>query len=135
MDSVTITEFYSARGDWMNSMNKMVIYALVVGIVMYVLVIYLAFIQKDLTIHQLILMLAAPFVSGFLSGGIKKGLILGFIIPLVMLMVEAIVIQPGAFTDANVVMAIILMMVLPFAGISAALGVAGGFLGKRIFKK
>jgi len=113
----------------------MVIRALVAGIAIYVLVIILASIQRDLTGSQLILMLVAPFVTGFLSGGVKKGLTLGFLISFVMLIVEAIIIMPGAFTDPNVVMAVLLMMVLPFAGISVALGAAGGFLGKRIFKK
>jgi len=113
----------------------MVILALVAGIAIYVLVIILAYIQRDLTGSQLILMLVAPFVTGFLSGGIKKGLTLGFLVSFVMLVVEAIIIMPGAFTDPNVVMAVLLMMALPWAGISVALGAAGGFLGKRIFKK
>jgi len=75
-------------------MNR-TIYALIVGIVMYVLVIYLAYIQRDLTGSQLILMLAAPFVMGVLSGGIEKGLINGFLLSFVMLMLEAIIIQSG----------------------------------------
>ena len=116
-------------------MDKKIIYALIVGIVMYLLLIYLAYVQRDLTGSQLVLMLATPFVVGFLSGGVKKGLVIGFGVSFVMLLLEVMVIQWGAFTDPNVVMAIIVMMVLPFALISAGLGTAGGLLGRRIFKK
>jgi hypothetical protein len=102
---------------------------------MYALVIVLAYIQRDLAGAQLILMLATPFVVGFLSEGAKRGLLLGFLISFVMLIVEEVVLQPAAFADPNVVMAIILMMALPFALISAGLGVAGGFVGGKVFKK
>jgi len=115
-------------------LDKRFILAIVVGIVIYVPVIILASIQRDLTGQQLILMLVAPLMTGFLSGGIKNGLILGFLVSFVMLIVESIVIMPGAFTNPNVAIAVILM-VLPFAGISLAIGAAGGLLGKRIFKK
>ena len=116
-------------------MDKKIIYALIVGIVMYLLLIYLAYVQRDLTGSQLVLMLATPFVVGFLSGGVKKGLVIGFGVSFVMLLLEVMVIQWGAFTDPNVVMAIIVMMVLPFALISAGGGAAGGCLCRRIFKK
>ncbi len=109
--------------------------AIVVGIVMYALVIVLASIQKDLTLPQLILMLATPFVIGFLAGGVKNGLIFGFIVSFVMLIVEAVVLQPSAFADPNRAMATILMMALPFGLISAGLGAAGGFAGSKVFKK
>jgi hypothetical protein len=51
-----------------------------------------------------------------------------------MLMVEEIVLQSGAFTNPNIVMAII-MLSLPFALISAGLGALGGLIGKRLLKK
>lgn len=112
-----------------------VVAAALIGIVLYAFVIVLASIQRDLTLPQLILMLAAPFVIGFVAGGVKKGLMLGFIIPFVMLIVEAIVLQPGAFADPNVAMAAIIMTALPFGLISAGLGAAGGFAGRKTFKK
>lgn len=116
-------------------MNMRTVSAIVVGIIMYALVIVLASVQRDLTGAQLILMLAAPFVIGFLSGGVKKGLMLGFLVSFVMLIVEGLVLQSGAFADPNVAMAIIIMMALPFALISAGLGAAGGFIGKKVHKK
>ncbi len=116
-------------------MDKKIGYALVVGIVMYALLIYLAYIQRDLTGPQLVLMLATPFVMGVLSGGVKKGLIIGFIVSFVVVLFEVIMLQWNALADYNVVMAIVLMMVLPFALISAGLGAVGGLLGRRIFKK
>lgn len=116
-------------------MDKTIVYPVVVGIAMYTLVIYLAFIQRDLTVSQLILMLAAPFTIGVLSGGIKRGLILGFLIAFIMVVLEAAIIQTGAFVNPNVIMAIVLMMALPLAAISAGLGAVGGLIGKRLFKK
>jgi uncharacterized membrane protein len=109
--------------------------AIAVGIVMYAFVIVLASAQKDLTLPQLILMLATPFVIGFLVGGVKNGLIFGFIISFVMLIIEAVVLQPSAFSDPNRAMATILMMALPFGLISAGLGAAGGLAGRKVFKK
>jgi hypothetical protein len=114
-------------------MDKKIVYALVAGIVVYLLIICLAYVQRDLTIHQLILLLAAPFVMGLLCGGIKNGVILSVVVSFVMLMVELIVISPGAFTNINVVLAFI-VMTLPFVGISAGLGAVGGLVGRRIFK-
>jgi uncharacterized membrane protein len=109
--------------------------AIVVGLVMYALVIVLASVQRDLTFPQFILMLVTPFVIGFLVGGVKKGLIFGFIIPFVMLIVEAVILQSGAFADPNTALATVLMLALPFGLISAVLGAAGGFAGRRVFKK
>ena len=116
-------------------MNRRTIFAVVVGVIMYSLLIVLASIQKDLTGAQLILMLATPFVIGFVAVGVKKGLMLGFLVSFVMLIVEIVVIQPGAFANPNVAAAIILMMAMPWALISTGLGALGGFLGKRVFKK
>jgi hypothetical protein len=116
-------------------MNKHTVFSIVVGIVMYALVIYLAFLQRDLTGQQLILMLVAPLVIGFFSGGIKRGIILGFLISFVMLLLEAAIIQTGAFSNPNAVMAVIIAMVLPFAAISAGLGALGGLVGRRMFRK
>jgi hypothetical protein len=115
--------------------DKKIIYALVVGTVLYALLIYLAYVQRDLTGSQLVLMLAAPVVMGALSGGVKKGVIVGFVVSFIMLLVEVIVLQSGAFTDVNVVAAVIIMMALPWALISAGLGAVGGLVGRRIFKK
>ena len=115
-------------------MDKTTIRALSVGIVIYAVVIVLAYVQRDLSGPQLILMLVAPFLTGILSKGVKKGLILGFSVAFVMMIIELIVLQPGDFADLNVMMAMILMMALPVAVISALLGAIGGFLGKRIFK-
>ena len=116
-------------------MDKKIVRALIGGIAVYVLVIILAYIQRDLSGPQLLLMLVAPFVTGFLATGVKKGLILGFLISFVMLIVEALILMPGAFSDPNVVMAILLMSALPFALISIPLGATGGLLGRRVFKK
>jgi uncharacterized membrane protein len=102
---------------------------------MYALVIVLASGQRDLTLPQLILMLATPFVIGFLAGGVKKGLVFGFIVPFVMLVVEAVVLQPGTFTDPNVAMAAVIMMALPFGLLSTGLDAAGGYAGGKAFKK
>ena len=111
------------------------IYALVVGVVLYVLLVYLAYVERDLTGSQLVLMLATPLVMGVLSGGVRKGAFVGFVVSFVMLLVEVIVLQSGAVTDVNVVAAVIIMMVLPWALISAGLGAVGGLVGRRIFKK
>jgi len=111
------------------------IYALVVGVVLYVLLVYLAYVERDLTGSQLVLMLATPLVMGVLSGGVRKGAFVGFVVSFVMLLVEVIVLQSGAFSDVNVVAAVIIMMVLPWALISAGLGAVGGLVGRRIFKK
>jgi len=115
--------------------NKNIIYSVVIGVAIYAVVIYLAFIQRDLTGQQLILMLAAPLAIGVVSGGVKKGLSFGFLIPFIMLILESAVLQPGAFANPNVVLAVVVMMVLPLAAISAGLGAAGGLIGKRVFKK
>jgi len=115
-------------------LDKKIIVAIAVGIAVYIPVIYLASVQRDLTGQQLILMLAAPFVVGIISGGVKNGLILGFLVSFIMLILESLVIMPGAFSNPNVAMTVV-VMTLPIAGISLALGAAGGFLGKRVFKK
>jgi len=115
-------------------LDKKIIVAIAVGIAAYIPVIYLASVQRDLTGQQLILMLAAPFVVGIISGGVKNGLILGFLVSFIMLILESLVIMPGAFSNPNVAMTVV-VMTLPIAGISLALGAAGGFLGKRVFKK
>jgi predicted permease len=80
-------------------------------------------------------MVATPFVASFLAGGVKSGLAFGLIVPFVMLIVEAIVLQPNSFADPNIAMAIILMMALPFGLISTGLGAAGSFAGRKVFKK
>jgi mannose/fructose/N-acetylgalactosamine-specific phosphotransferase system component IIC len=116
-------------------MKMRIVSAILVGIVLYAIVIVLASIQRDLTLPQLILMLITPFVIGFLAGGVKNGLILGFTVPFVMLIVEVAVLQPGVFSDPNVALAAVLMTALPFGLISAGLGAAGGFAGRRAFKK
>lgn len=115
-------------------MNKRTISAVAVGIIMYALLIALAYAQRDLTLAQLVLMLATPFVIGFLSGGIKKGLMLGFLISLVMFTIEVMVIQQGILADVNVALTVIIMMVLPLVLISAGLGAVGGFAGKKLLK-
>jgi len=115
-------------------LDKTTINALIVGIVIYAVVIVLASMQRELTGSQLILMLVAPLLTGILSKGVKKGLILGSSVAFVMIIVELNVLEPGVFVDINLIMAMILMMALPVAAISALLGAIGGFLGKRIFK-
>jgi len=128
-------DYAATEGYFGDYMDKKIIYALAVGIVMYALLVYLAYLQRDLTGVQLILMLATPFVMGVLSGGVKRGLMMGFAVSFVVLLLEVMMLQWGAFSDPNVVMAVVIMMVLPFALISAVLGMAGGLLGRRIFKK
>lgn len=123
--------FIPCKGD---DVDKKTIYSVLAGIVLYAVVIALANVQRDLTGSQLILMLAAPLVVGILSGGIKKGLMLGFLVPFAMLIVEFIIIYPGAFTNPNVAAAVAIMNVLPFAALSMGLGAAGGLIGRRIFK-
>ncbi len=108
--------------------------AIFAGAILYVIVIALRYVQNDLTGPQLLLMLAAPAATGLLARGVKKGLTPSFAISLVMLTLEAVITLPGAFANPNVAVAIILML-LPFALISAALGAVGGLLGRRIFKK
>ncbi|NWG10333.1 hypothetical protein HXY33_01065 [Candidatus Bathyarchaeota archaeon] len=100
---------------------------------MYVLLIVLASVQGDLTIHQLIIVLAAPIIMGVISARVKMGLILGFVVSLIMLIVEAFVIQPEVFANPNIIAAVVLMS-LPFVLLSATLGAIGGFAGKRLFK-
>jgi len=117
-------------------MDKKTIYALVAGTVLYILLLYLAYIQRDLTGQQLILMLVAPLLIGFLSGGVKRGLILSFLLSFTMFIVEVIVMfGPGALSNPNVFMAILLMMALPLTGLSAGLGAVGGLIGRLVFKK
>lgn len=116
-------------------MDRKIVYAIVVGIVMYMLLLYLAYLQRDLTGSQLVLILATPLVMGILSAGVKKGLMVGFAVSFVMVLIEVMILQWGAFADVNVVMAVVIMMVVPLALLSAGLGALGGLLGRRIFKK
>ena len=116
-------------------MDKNVIYAVVVGVVLYIMLVYLAYVQGELTGPQLLLMLIAPIVMGVLSGGVKKGTITSFVVSFLALLVEVVIMQSGTFSDINVVMAVIIMMLLPWALISAGLGALGGLVGRRIFKK
>ena len=109
--------------------------AIATGIMMYLLIIALVYVQRDLMGSQLVFMLTTPFVIGFLSGGVKRGLLLRFLIPFIMLIVKEVALQSGAFADPNVAMTVILIMALPFALISTGLGAAGGFLDRRLFKK
>jgi hypothetical protein len=116
-------------------MDKNVIYAVVVGVVLYIMLVYLAYVQGELTGPQLLLMLITPIVMGVLSGGVKKGTITSFVVSFLALLVEVVIMQSGTFSDINVVMAVIIMMLLPWALISAGLGALGGLVGRRIFKK
>ncbi|MDH7563953.1 MAG: hypothetical protein QHH24_03595 [Candidatus Bathyarchaeota archaeon] len=95
----------------------------------------MAYVQGELTGPQLLLMLVAPFVVGVLSGGVKRGAALGFVFSFVAVIAEVAILQSGALGDVNVVMAVIIMMALPWALISTGLGALGGLLGRRIFKK
>lgn len=53
-------------------MDKTVIQPIVIGIVMYGVLIVLAYAQRDLTVTQLILMVAAPLLIGIFSREIKR---------------------------------------------------------------
>ncbi|MBS7633535.1 hypothetical protein KEJ15_07985 [Candidatus Bathyarchaeota archaeon] len=116
-------------------MDKRIIYAIVAGIVMYSLLVYLAYVQRELTGPQLLLMLVAPCVVGVLSGGIKRGAAFGFVFSFAAVLIEVAILQSGALGDVNLVMAVIIMIALPWALISAGLGALGGLLGRHIFKK
>lgn len=71
---------------------------------------------------------------GIFSRGIKKGVILGFLISFIMFMVELIVLYPGAFTDLDMVMAIIIM-ILPWVALSTGLGAVGGLISEFVFRR
>jgi hypothetical protein len=116
-------------------MDKNVIYSLVAGLIIYFVVIYLAYIQRDLTGQQLVLMIVAPIVIGILSGGIKKGIIIAAVVSLVMMTLEVVVLMSGAISDLNVLLTIMIMMALPWVAISAGLGAVGGLISRRLFKK
>jgi hypothetical protein len=115
-------------------LQRNLIYSLIVGIALYIVLIYLASVQRDLTLPQLILMLATPLAIGMFSGGIKKGAILAAVISFAMISIEAIVLSSGAASNPNVLLTIVIMMALPWTAISAGLGALGGLIGKRFFK-
>jgi len=115
-------------------MDKTTTYPIAAGIMIYALIIILAYIQRDITVQQLILIFATPILIGVLSKGVKKGLMHGFLVPFVMVTVEIIVLYPGIFAELNIAIAAVLMMALPIALMSAALGAIGGLLGKHILK-
>ncbi len=117
-----------------DKLDKRVIYAIVVGVVLYALLILVAYLQQDLSIHQLLLIVITPLVMGAVSGKIKKAAILGFVVSFIMLTLELAIIQPVIFTDASMILVGVLM-VLPYVVISIALAAVGGLIGKKVIKK
>ncbi len=113
-------------------MDKRIIYATVLGVILYALLIYLAYLQQSLTGEQLLIMLITPLLIGVVSGKIKTAVILGFIISFVMLSIESILLNSAG--DINIALAGMLLS-LPFVGISIALAAVGGLIGKKVIKK
>lgn len=115
-------------------MDKKILCATIVGVILYVLLFYVAYVQKDLSIHQLLLMLITPLIIGVISGKIKRAAILGFVISFVMLTLEPLVLQPAGAADPSRIFATILL-IMPFILISVAMAAVGGLIGKRLIKK
>jgi hypothetical protein len=116
-------------------MNKRIIYAVVLGVILYSLIAYLNVIQGDLTIHQLILIIVTPLLIGITVGTVKKSALFGFVISFVMLTLEVFIVQAGASANINVLAAVLLASVLPLALISTGLAALGGLVGKKVIKK
>lgn len=116
-------------------MDKKIIYAVVVGIILFALGIALR-IFANAEGPSLILFYATFFIVGFVATGVKRGFILSFALAIIFASVTIAVFMPETFTsaqDINVMFAVIVFILIA-AVIGGILGAVGGFLGKRIFK-
>ena len=112
-------------------MNMKTIYSVILGIVLYALLLYIAYVEQTLRIEQLLLIIITPLLVGILSGSIKAGVVLGFFLSLGAFTVEAAIFAGG---NPSVMMGIVVSSLL-FVAISAGLGALGGLVGKRMQKK
>ena len=111
-------------------MNMKTIQAIILGIVLYSLLLFVAYVEQTLRIEQLLLIIITPILVGILSGSIKAGAILTFVLSLGAFTVEAAIFAGG---DLNVMIAIVVSSLL-FVAISVGLGALGGLIGKRVRK-
>ena len=111
-------------------MNMKTIYAVILGIVLYSLYLYIAYIEQTLRIEQLLLIIITPLLVGILSGSSKAGAVLGFVLSLGAFTVEAAIF---AGRHPNVMIANVVSSIL-FVAISVGLGALGGLIGKRVRK-
>ena len=111
-------------------MNIRTIYAVILGIVLYSLYLYITYIEQTLRVEQLLLIIITPLLVGILSGSSKAGTVLGFVLPLGAFTVEAAIF---AWRHPNVMIANVVSSLF-FVAISVGLGALGGLIGKRIRK-
>jgi len=113
-------------------MDKKIIYAVIVGIVLFVVAIALMIYANQEGL-QIILFFMTFFVVGFIATGVKRGFLLSFILALIFSIAREATLSPQNFNDINVVAAILILSVIASA-ICGVLGAVGGFIGKKIFK-
>ena len=106
------------------------IYAVILGIALYSLYLYIDYMEQTLRIEQLLLIIITPLLVGILSGSSKAGAVLGFVLPLGAFTVEAAILVAQ---HPNIMIADIVSSLL-FVAISVGLGALGGLIGKRVRK-
>lgn len=111
--------------------NKM-IYAIVVGIILFGIVMALRLLANQEGL-SLILFYITFFIVGLVATGIKRGSILGFSLGLVLAIIQTAISQPEFFNNADFAMAQLLFSIVG-ALIASALGAIGGLIGKKTLK-
>lgn len=113
-------------------MDRKIIYAVIVGIVLFVLATALM-VYANQEGFQIILFFLTFFAVGFIATGVKRGFMLSFVLAFIFSVLRSAILFPQNFSDINVVAAIIILSLITSA-ICGVLGAVGGLIGKRILK-
>lgn len=116
-------------------MNNRTVYAIIVAFILFGVSMGLRLGGQEGP--QIILFFLTFLILGIVAVGIKIGLLLSFVLSFGFQLITNVIISPeifGAFSNPNIGAAILLMTLLNSV-ILGALGAAGGFIGKIIFKK
>jgi len=102
------------------------------GAVIYAIALVLNYVPK-MEGPGIVLFFVGSLVVGAVCRSIKWGFATSFVLPLLFQLALTLVVSSGAFSDLNVIMAVLLMLIINSA-IHGVLGAIGGLVGQRILK-
>ena len=117
-------------------MDKRIIYAVIVGAVLFAAVIALHVFTNKKELNPIFLLIPS-FIVGIVAVGFKRGFLMSFALTLIFAIVGVSILQPEmlrGINDPNVV-ATFAIFFLIYSAIGGILGAVGGFAGRKIFKK